>query len=81
MIDVRALSEPQWPYGGFATRRFGDRNWAVQQYTGYPVSNVPAGAWERGAIIRKYQPPFRPPSLGLVAYDPTRPDTWRGGGN
>lgn len=75
-IVVRSISEPQWPAGGFVTRRFDDRNFQVQQFTGYPVSNVSAGQWQRGTIIRKYQPAFRPPFLGLVAYDPTRPDTW-----
>lgn len=76
MIVDRPLVEPSWPEGGFTTRRFPERNWSIQQFTGYPVSNVQAGQWARGGIVRLYQPAFRPPMLGLNAYDPTDPNSW-----
>ena len=72
----RVNTSPAWPAGGFVTRPMADRNYTVQQYTGYSVSTVPRGAWVRGQIIRQYQPEIHPPMLGYFAYDPTDPSTW-----
>lgn len=76
MTDIRAIAEPQWPAGGFSFNRMDDRNWDVQQFTGYPVSTVGEGRWVRGQIVRRFSPQFRPPMLGYFAYDPTDPATW-----
>ena len=73
--NYRALSEPQWPMGGFAFTKLDDRNFEVNRF-GQPVSTVPVGNWQRGAIVRRYQPAFRPPMHGLEAYDVTDPTTW-----
>lgn len=70
---------PQWPQGGFAfTRQIDERNWTVNQNTGY-VSGQPVNGWERGQLMRSSNPQIRPPFLGLYAYDPTNPASWRQG--
>jgi hypothetical protein len=74
-INARALNEPQWPSGGFTTRKMDERNYTVNVW-GYPVSSQPTGAWSAGSIRRMYQPVFQPPTIGLFAYDPTDPSTW-----
>jgi hypothetical protein len=74
-IGLRVISEPQWPMGGFVFARQMDRNYDVNVF-GQPVSSTPTGNWQRGTIVRQYQPPFHPPPLGLFAYDPTDPSTW-----
>jgi hypothetical protein len=43
------------------TRRLADRNYDVQQFTGYAVSTVPGGGWVRGQTVRVNQPTMRPP--------------------
>lgn len=74
-INSRVISEPQWPDGGFVFTRQVDRYYDVNAF-GQPVSSVPTGNWQRGQIVRLYQPPFHPSPLGLFAYDPTDPSTW-----
>jgi hypothetical protein len=76
-IYDRFSVEPTWPGGGYlVTNPMDDRNWDVQQFTGYPVSNVQSGQWMRGSIIRMFTPNVHPPILGYFAYDPTDPGTW-----
>lgn len=75
-IELRAIDEPQWPNGGgFGYVHRGDRNYTVNQF-GQPVSTIPAGGFQRGTIVRRFQPAFRPPRLGEMAYDVTDPATW-----
>ena len=68
-------ADPQWPNGGFAFNRLDDRNFTVNEF-GQPVSTVPNGNWQRGQIVRRYQPAFRPSRFGLESYDVTDPATW-----
>lgn len=69
--------EPNWPAGGYlVTNPLDDRNWDIQQFTGYPVSTVQPGQWERGQIVRMFTPNLHPAPLGLFMYDPTDPTTW-----
>jgi hypothetical protein len=76
-IQGRFAQEPNWPAGGYmVTRPMDERMWSVQQYTGTPVSNLQAGQWERGQIIRMFTPSFHPNTLGYWPYDPTDPTTW-----
>ena len=77
-INARVISEPQWPNGGFAFSKMSERNYDINEF-GQPVSTVPAGNWERGTIVRRYQPGFRPPYHGLESYDVTNPATWHQG--
>jgi hypothetical protein len=73
----RVAVEPGWPNGGYmVTKPLDQRNYDVQQVTGYSVSTVPAGGWVRGQTVRLYQPEFRPSTLGYYAYDPTDPTSW-----
>jgi len=58
------------------TKPMDERNWDVQQYTGYAVSTVQGGNWARGQIVRQFTPAFRPPTLGYYPYDPTNPSSW-----
>lgn len=58
------------------TRDVTKRNYDVQAFTGYPVSNVSAGHWVRGDIVRMDQPMFRTSTWDLYNYDPTNPLTW-----
>lgn len=69
--------EPNWPAGGYmVTNPMDDRNFSVQQFTGYPVGSVPGTNWVRGQVVRMYTPSFRPSTLGYYTYDPTDPTTW-----
>lgn len=72
----RVIAEPQWPNGGFTTtRQLNNHPYDVNEF-GETVPNNPSSSWEAGTIRRQFQPPFRPPMIGLVAYDPTDPTTW-----
>lgn len=76
--DVRGRYkvEPSWPSGGLmVTRPTSDRRYDVQQFTGAPVSTVPAGRWSRGSIARVGAPQFRLPRERWM-YDPTMPVQW-----
>lgn len=76
MINERFINEPQWPRGGFSfARPVDDRNFDVNEF-GQPVHSEPVGNWQRGNIVRRYTPSFRPPMLGYYAYDPTDPSSW-----
>lgn len=74
-INNRVISEPQWPDGGYVYTRELERNYTVNAF-GWPVSSVPVGNWQRGDIVRQFQPGFHASPLGLYAYDPTDPSTW-----
>lgn len=75
-INSRVINEPQWPEGGFRlTRPMAERNYDINAY-GFPIASTPTGLWQRGAIVRRYQPVMHPPTLGYFAYDPTDPSTW-----
>lgn len=77
MIDHRAIAEPQWPMGGMSiTRPMDTKPYTVDQFTGFARSTNDNGGFIRGQIVRRYQPPFIPPTHGLVAYDPTDVSTW-----
>lgn len=71
--DLRVIREPGWPGGGMVTRPVGDRRYEVQAFTGRPVSTVPQGRWNRGAIVRFMTPNVRPNFDPLYMNDPTDP--------
>lgn len=53
----------------------------MQAFTGRPVSNNPAGRWNRGQLYRGLQPVAAPAfagpaALGTHQYDPTVPGGW-----
>jgi hypothetical protein len=76
-IRGRFPVEPTWPGGGYmVTAPMDERYWTIQQFTGYPVSNLTPGNWSRGAIIKSISPNLRPPVLGYYPYDPTDPSSW-----
>lgn len=67
-------STGEYPGNGSVASGYGrmaDRQWDVQQYTGYAVGNNQANGWQRGPIIRGIAPTFRP-AFPLPMYDPTR---------
>jgi hypothetical protein len=71
----RVRREPMWPQGGMVSRPVVDRNYDVQQFTGYSVSTVRAGQWARGARAGFVTPTWHPAKPPIM-YDPTDPDTW-----
>jgi hypothetical protein len=52
-----------------------DRNWTVQQFTGYAVGTPSGTNWNRGFVYRWDMPMFRPPAEHTM-YDPTDPATY-----
>lgn len=64
-----------WPQGGMVSRPMGDRNWAVQQFTGYAVGTPPGTNWNRGFVYRWDTAQVRLPRENYM-YDPTDPRTY-----
>ena len=75
IVNGRFNTSPQWPQGGFVTRPIVDRNYDVQQFTGYSYGTVPGSNWDRGMIYRGYTMELRPPREQYM-FDPTDIRTW-----
>jgi hypothetical protein len=76
VITARPQADSAWPANNTTsiTRKM-DTTWDVNMF-GQPVSTTPAARWNRGTIGRWGAPDFRPSKEGLIAYDPTNPETW-----
>lgn len=72
----RVTDTPSWPQGGTVSRPMGDRNYEVQQITGFSTGTVPGSNWVRGQYAHFDAPTFRPNPQGLFMYDPTDPNTY-----
>lgn len=76
-LDARSRfpSEAPWPQGGMVSRRINDRNYDVQEFTGYSYGTVAGSNWSRGSVAKWSAPTLRPGKPPIM-YDPTDPDTW-----
>lgn len=75
-IRGRFNTSPAWPQGGMVSRPMDDRRFEVQAFTGFPVSTLSTGRWNRGILYRANQPVLKSSKRSLYMYDPTNPSTW-----